>query len=155
MVSGTATETTTATGTSVPGSYPISFSTESLTATNYTFTYVNGTLSVTAAAQTITFGALPNVTYGVGPITLGASASSSLPVSYAVTGPATVAGSTLTITGAGLVTVTASQAGNTDYAAATPVSQPFTVNQASQTVTFNTIPAQVAGTSIPLSLIHI
>jgi hypothetical protein len=151
VVSGTATETTTATGTSVPGSYPISFSTESLTATNYTFTYVNGTLSVTAAAQTITFGALPNVTYGVGPITLGASASSSLPVSYAVTGPATVAGSTLTITGAGLVTVTASQAGNTDYAAATPVSQPFTVNQASQTVTFNTIAAQVAGTSIPLT----
>jgi hypothetical protein len=151
VVSGTATETTTATGTSVPGSYPISFSTESLTATNYTFTYVNGTLSVTAAAQTITFGAFPNVTYGVGPITLGASASSSLPVSYAVTGPATVAGSTLTITGAGLVTVTASQAGNTDYAAATPVSQPFTVNQASQTVTFNTIPAQVAGTSIPLT----
>ena len=63
-------------------------------------------------AQTITFGALPGVTDGVAPITLTATASSGLPVSYAVTGPATVSGSTLTVTGAGSVTVTASQAGN-------------------------------------------
>jgi hypothetical protein len=33
----------------------------------------------------------------------------------------------LTITGAGAVVVMASQAGNTDYAAASPVSQSFTV----------------------------
>ena len=70
-------------------------------------------------------------------ITLGATASSGLPVSYAVTGPAAVSGSTLTITGAASVTVTASQADNADYAAATSVSQTFTVGKAALTVTAN------------------
>lgn len=87
------------------------------------------------AAQTISFGPLPNVTYGVGPVTLTATASSGLPVSYSVTGPASVTGSTLTITGVGTVTVTASQAGNASYAPATPVSQAFTVSAPALTVT--------------------
>jgi len=155
VVSGTATETTTATSTSAPGTYPITFSSEGLTAANYTFTYVNGTLTISGnAAQTITFGALPNVTYGVSPITLTATASSGLPVSYTVTGPATVSGSTLTITGAGTVTVTAAQAGNADYAAATSVSQSFTAAKAAPTITFavanqtfGTAPFAVSATS--------
>ena len=91
----------------------------------------------TAIPQTITFGPLPGVIYGVGPITLTASASSGFPVSYSVTGPASVSGSTLTITGAGLVSVTASQAGDTRYAAAPSVVQSFTVAQATLTVTAN------------------
>ena len=93
VVSGTATETTTATSTSAAGTYPITFATENLAAANYTFTYVNGMLTVSGGvSQTITFNPLPNVAYGVGPITLTATASSGLPVSYAVTGPATVSG---------------------------------------------------------------
>ena len=151
VVSGTATETTTATSTSAPGSYPISFSAESLTAANYTFNYVNGTLTIGQTSQTITFGALSNVTYGAAPITLGATASSGLPVSYLVTGPATLSGSTITITGAGTVTVTASQAGNADYTAAASVTQSFTVNQASQTITFNPVSSQSQGASLTLS----
>ncbi|MGA7318061.1 MAG: choice-of-anchor D domain-containing protein, partial [Silvibacterium sp.] len=98
--------------------------------------------------QTITFASLPNVTYGVSPITLGATASSGLAVSYTVTGPATVSGSTLSITGAGSVTVTASQAGNADYAAATSVSQTFTVNKAALTVTASNVSLQF-GQAIP------
>jgi hypothetical protein len=138
VVSGTATEATTATNTSVAGNYPITFSTKALTAANYTFTYVNGTLTVKGgAAQTISFNPLANVTYGVGPIALSATASSSLPVTYTVFGAAAVSGSTLTIIGAGPVTVTASQAGNSNYAAATPVSQNFTVTPAMLTVTAN------------------
>jgi hypothetical protein len=141
VVSGTATETTTATTTSAAGTYPITFATENLAAANYGFTYINGTLTVTGGvAQTITFNPLPNVTYGVAPITLTATASSGLSVSYAVTGPATVSGSTLTIIGTGLVTVTASQAGNANYAAATPVSQSFTVLPATTTANFTITP---------------
>jgi phospholipase C/sugar lactone lactonase YvrE len=88
-------------------------------------------------AQTITFPTIPTQTYGVGPVTLAAFASSGLPVSYAVaSGPATVSGNMLTITGAGFVTVQASQAGNAQYTPATPVSRSFTVNQAGQTITF-------------------
>jgi len=51
VVSGTATETTTATSTSPVGSYPISFSTEALTAANYSFSYVNGTLIISGGTQ--------------------------------------------------------------------------------------------------------
>jgi hypothetical protein len=46
VVSGSATETTTATSSSPAGIYPITFSTEALTAANYTFAYVSGSLSV-------------------------------------------------------------------------------------------------------------
>jgi sugar lactone lactonase YvrE len=94
-----------------------------------------GTLTVNPASQTITFGMLPNVTYGAAPIVLTATASSSLLVSYTVTGPAMLSGSTLTITGAGNVTVTANQAGNADYSGATSVQQSFTVFKAPLTIT--------------------
>ena len=46
VVSGTASLTTTATATSAVGTYPITFSTKSLTAANYTFRYTSGTLTV-------------------------------------------------------------------------------------------------------------
>jgi len=138
VVSGTATETTTATSTSGAGAYPITFSTEGLVAANYTFNYVSGSLTVSGGvAQTITFNAIPDVTYGAGPITLTATASSGLPVTYAVTGAVTVSGSALTIIGAGPVTVTAAQVGNGNYAAATPVLRSFTVAPALLTVTAN------------------
>ena len=90
-------------------------------------------------AQTISFAALPNVTYPVSPVTLAATASSGLAVSYSVTGPASVAGSTLTVTGAGTVAVTASQAGNATYGAASPVMRSFTVAPVALTVTANDV----------------
>ena len=61
-----------------------------------------------------------------------------------VSGPATVSGSTLTITGVGTVVVAANQAGNTNYAAAMQVTQSIVVNVigAAATPTFS----PVAGT---------
>ena len=103
----------------------------------------------TPIPQTITFNALPDVTYGVAPITLTASASSGLAVTYSVTGPAMVSGSILTVTGAGLITVTASQPGDTRYAAADVVVQSFTVAKATPTITWATPAPIVYGT--PLS----
>jgi hypothetical protein len=95
-------------------------------------------LTVNPEAQTITFPNPGTQTYGVAPITLSATASSGLAVSYAViSGPATVSGGKLTITGAGSVTVQATQSGNNTYAAATPVSVIITVNKARLTVTAN------------------
>jgi hypothetical protein len=55
-------------------------------------------------------------------------------VIFSATGPATVNGTTLTITGAGSVVVTANQAGNGNYAAASPVTQTITVAKAKLTV---------------------
>jgi hypothetical protein len=145
VVSGTAVLSTTATTTSAPGSYPISFSTEGLAAANYTFNYLPGTLTVVQTSQTITFAALPNVTYGAAPIALTATASSGQPVTYTVTGPATLSGSMLTVTGVGTVTVTASVAAGTDFTAATPVTQTLTVNPATPTLTFASIANQTFG----------
>ena len=87
-------------------------------------------------SQTITFPNPGTQTYGVAPITLTATATSGLPVSYTVlSGPAVVSGSVLTITGAGTVTVQANQAGNAQWLPAPPVNDSFTVNQAVLTVT--------------------
>jgi sugar lactone lactonase YvrE len=97
---------------------------------------LSGTSS-SQSSQTITFPVIPTQTYGGSPTTLTATASSGLPVSYTVlSGPATVSGNILTLTGAGSVTVEADQAGNSQYSPAPPVSQTFTVNQATQTITF-------------------
>ncbi len=96
---------------------------------------VQGT-AVAQYTQTITFPNPGTQIDGVAPITLTATASSGLAVSYSVTsGPATVSGSVLTITGAGTVVVKASQAGNTDYAAATAVSDSFLVVMPTYTLT--------------------
>jgi probable HAF family extracellular repeat protein len=99
-------------------------------------------------AQTISFGALSLRTFGEPPFAVSATATSSLPVTFSVvSGPATISGSTVTLTGTGTVTIRASQAGNLSYAAATPVDRSFTV-AASQTITFGALSDRyfVAGT---------
>jgi hypothetical protein len=89
------------------------------------------------ATQTISFPNPGPVIYGTGPLTLAATATSGWPIAYTlVSGPATLAGNVLTITGAGSVVVQADQSGNTDYSAAPSVQDTITVSQASQTITF-------------------
>jgi len=63
---------------------------------------------------------------------LNASASSGLAVSFASSNPAvaTVSGGTLTVVGLGTTTITASQTGDTNYNAASPVPQTLTVVRA-------------------------
>ena len=107
------------------------------------------TIKIALSAQSITFPALASpVTYGVSPITLGALASSGLPVSYSVTGPATLNGGTLTITGVGTVKVTAAQIGNSNFVAASSIAQSILVNPAKLTVTANNVGVGV-GSAIP------
>ena len=48
VLSGAPTETTTAANGSLPGSYPITISAGTLTASNYSLTFVNGTLTITS-----------------------------------------------------------------------------------------------------------
>jgi len=79
--------------------------------------------------QTITFDPLDDKFTNDAPFDIAASASSGLPVSFAiVSGPATISGNTITLSGTeGLVTVRASQAGNTQFNPATSVDQSFQV----------------------------
>jgi hypothetical protein len=86
------------------------------------------TVTVAKAAQAITFATVGPQVWGAPPLTLSATATSGLPVAFnVVSGPATVSGSTLTITGAGSVVVDAKQGGNADYNAAATVPQTITV----------------------------
>lgn len=88
--------------------------------------------------QTITFNALPNKTFGDADFNLTATASSNLAVSYisSNTNVATITGNTVTILQAGGVTITASQAGNTNYNPAPDVSRYFVIDKANQTLSF-------------------
>lgn len=128
---------TTATASSHAGIYPIDVSQGTLAAANYTFTFVPGVLTVSGSTQqTITFPSLSALIYGQSStIALNATASSGLSVQYLVlSGPATVSGSTLTVTGGGSIVVAANQPGNDTYAAAAQVSQTLTVHPAALTV---------------------
>ena len=84
---------------------------------------------MTQGSQTITFGALSNQALGTVPFTLSGTASSGLAVSFASTTQAvcTVSGTTVMLVAVGTCTVQATQAGNANYAAATPVNQSFQV----------------------------
>ena len=123
---------------------------------SFTFKANNGTdsniatvtLNVQSAgggtAQTITFPApMTPVTYGAAAITLNATASSGLTVSYAITGPASLSGTSLSFTGQGTVTITAMQSGNATYAAAPNVLQTIVVNPAVLTVAVSGTPSRI------------
>ena len=105
---------------------------------------VDQSFQVTAGSQTITFGALSTKSISAGTITLSATASSSLPVSFASNTPSvcTVSGNIVTLVITGTCTIEASQAGNASYAAATPVDQSFMVTQGSQTIAFGALSSQ-------------
>ena len=86
-------------------------------------------LTVNRLSQTITFGALANKIVGDAPFTVSATSSSGLAVSLSIiSGPASLSGNTLTLTGLGAVTMRASQAGDATYSAAPPVDRSFTVH---------------------------
>lgn len=94
--------------------------------------------SITKLAQSIAFAPLADQPSTSAPLTLSATASSGLPVSFGVvSGPGILSGTTLTLTGAsGTVMVRASQAGNAVYSAATPVDRSFTVTAVGPQVFF-------------------
>jgi hypothetical protein len=110
---------------------------------------VNQSLTV-LATQTITFNPIGAQLEGT-PLNLVATASSQLPVSFGSATPdiCTVSGTVATLSNGGICTIWASQSGSATYAAAPPVRQSFRV-QATQTITFNPIGAQLQGTPLDL-----
>jgi hypothetical protein len=92
--------------------------------------------------QTITFADIPNKTVQSANFNLSASASSGLPVSFAVvsgTSATVESNGTVTITGAGVTTIRASQDGNGSYNPAPTVEKTLTVNKLDQTITFGSL----------------
>jgi outer membrane protein OmpA-like peptidoglycan-associated protein len=98
---------------------------------------VSRSFQVTAApgapqAQTVTFPQPADTRVDQGPVTLGASASSGLAVTYATATPSvcTVSGSTVTLLVTGSCTITADQPGDGSYAAAPTVTRSLQVTAA-------------------------
>jgi hypothetical protein len=94
-------------------------------------------ISFLLQGQTISFSQIPSQTLGSAPILLTATSSSGLLVSFAsktaaictVSGAAT-GGFQATLIATGTCSIVATQMGNPTYAAATPVSQSFSVQAA-------------------------
>ena len=98
--------------------------------------------------QTITFPIIPNKESDDVPFNISATASSGLPVSFQiVSGPATISGNTITLTGTtGLVTVRASQGGNAQWNPAPDVERIFNVTDPGlqdQSIAFSNIPNKI------------
>ena len=117
-----------------------------LLAANYDFDYKNGTLSIVpSGANVITFnnqvtGAMLQLTYGNTVVDASAVASSGLPVNYASSNPSVAsvnASGQVQILAAGTATITASQPGDVNHSAATPVSFNINVQQKTLTITAN------------------
>ena len=108
---------------------------------------VTSTFRVTNATQTVTTFALPEFTMAGSPLNVGlvATASSGLPVTFAVSsGAASVSGNLLTVTQPGDIVVVASQAGDDFWA---PAEASFTVTVGGQGVALAAPSLSVAGVS--------
>jgi hypothetical protein len=103
--------------------------------------------------QDITFNPVPAQAVG-GTLTVTATASSGLPVSYIAVqnGNCSVSGSVVTFLNAGACGIIAIQNGNASYHAAPEVGQVILVNNPiSQTITFGSIPQQHVGGTLTVS----
>jgi hypothetical protein len=121
---------------------------------------VSLSLRINRGGQTIIFDAVADKTFGDPPFALPATSSSALSVGFEVTsGPATVVGNMLTLTGAGSVTVTATQSGDDNYLPAVPVIRTFFVNPSPAAVSLGSLgrvydgyPKPVEATTSPVGL---
>lgn len=124
---------------------------------SYTVSNLSLTADITQASQTINFTLASPILYpSVLTVTLGATATSGLAVTYSSSDPAiaSVSGNVVTIHSVGTVTITASQAGNTNYAAATNVGQTLDIQAnglSDQTITFDALANAIYGDT-PIAL---
>jgi hypothetical protein len=110
----------------------------------------SGTLVIRPGRQTVTFPEVASATVG-GRISLQATSSSGLPVSFAViSGPARLEGGILIPTARGVVVLRASQAGNGSYLPATEVDRSVVIGSGGQTISFEIASTAASGASLPL-----
>ncbi|TWI96221.1 gliding motility-associated-like protein, partial [Mucilaginibacter frigoritolerans] len=148
-----ATASTTATSSSSVGVYAITPS--GAVDNNYAITYINGTLTITDAAATLTFAQIATKTYGDADFNGGATTSGGETIIYTSSNPAvaTIVNGSIHITGAGTTTITATLAANGNYTTIPSISRQLVVNKAQQTISFAAIPVQLKGSHYDLSTI--
>ena len=121
----------------------------------YSGVFQNLSLSVSQPSQTISFPVIPDQSYGNGPVPLGATASSGLMVSYASSSTnISLSGGTVTILGAGTASIVASQTGNSNYLAATPVTNILVIAKAVPvySIVSNSLSGTYSGSGIGVTL---
>ena len=120
---------------------------------------VQQSFTISLRSQTIAFTSSPPGSAHVGgaAYTVAATASSGLAVSFAVAagsaGVCSIAGATVSMTGAGTCVIVANQAGNGTYQAAAQVQQSFTVARGSQTITITSTPGAVDRNDPPYTIV--
>jgi hypothetical protein len=119
--------------------------------------YCEPTLVAAKIGQTLSFTQPADVSTSAGTVTLSGSATSGLAVTYnsGTVQVCTVDGTTVTLLAAGTCTITASQAGNGAYLAATPVPRTFAVTgiaPLAQTISFGPAGSvALSAATVPLS----
>ena len=128
---------------------------------NYLAGSVLLTIPVAKATQQISFGVLANRTFLDVPVVLGATASSGLGVGYTVlSGPGTISGGVLTITGAGTILVGAAQEGDNRFHPAEVVERTLVVARRPAEVTlsgpavvdYDGLPKELTVATLPVGL---
>ena len=140
------------TGTAASLSAPVTAGSYVVTASvvdNFYYGSASGVITISKASQTITFASVPSKFVGSGPFTVAPSSTSNLTValSSSNTAVATVSGFSISPIGAGTTTLSATQAGDTNYLAAATVTQILTATTApiAQTIAFAALsPRRVA-----------
>ena len=103
------------------------------------------TVSANSSTPSLNFAAIPAQTYGVSPFVVSASSNSSGAITYSVvSGPATISGNVVAVTGVGTVTLQASQAATGSYTSATATTS-FVVNGQTPTISFASIASKTVG----------
>ncbi len=119
--------------------------------TVYTFG-ISGFGSVGVDPQTITFAPPATLYQTQSPYALSATATSGLPVTLTyVSGPATLSGSVLSLTGIGTVKLTATQAGNGSFAPAAAVTRSIVVPANPTSLTLLNLAQTYDGSPKPIS----
>jgi len=139
VIGGTVSYTTSYTATTAAGTSGVTITpvTTLLTASNYSFSVVAGTITITQATPTITVtvGTYTYTGIGQGPIAItGNTGGGAVTWSYVGTGGTSYSASSTLPTNAGTYTATASVAANGNYGAASSAATPFTINVATPTI---------------------
>ncbi len=112
---------------------------------NYLAGQIQTSFAVTGASTSLKFTSIPAHTFGDSALTVSASSISTGAITYSVvSGPATVSGNKVAITGAGTVTLKASQAADSKYLATTAQIS-FVVQPAMPTLNFPGVATQTYG----------
>jgi hypothetical protein len=118
---------------------------------------VNPATAVAAPqSQTIIFPAMGSINYSTGLTTnLGATSSSGLEVTYSTTNTnlISISSNVATVLGAGTATIVASQAGNSNYLAATPVTNQIVIAKGAASVSFSGTNTTYDGTAKAVTLV--